>query len=56
MTSDIKQVERFIMDNSVYLLNMFEKKVDSFITNKNKKQSDSSFRQENNRIDPSTFF
>jgi hypothetical protein len=39
-TSDIKQVERFMFDNSVYMLNMFEKKVDSFINLKSKKLRD----------------
>lgn len=40
LTSDIKQVERFMLDNSVYLLNMFEKKIDSFVSTKTKKQRD----------------
>lgn len=37
-TSDIKQAERFMYDNSIYMLNMFEKKIDSFINLKSKKQ------------------
>jgi hypothetical protein len=32
--SDVKLAERFFFENSIYLLNMFEKKVDSFINNK----------------------
>jgi hypothetical protein len=34
--SDIKLAERFIFESSIYLLNMFEKKIDSFIQNKTK--------------------
>jgi hypothetical protein len=59
LTSDIKLVERFMFDNSIYLLNMFEKKVDSFITTKTKKQKEKELaiiRQDNNRIDPVNFF
>ena len=58
-SSDIKQVERFMFDNSIYLLNMFEKKIDSFINTKTKKQREKDlnvYRQENNRCDPNTFF
>ena len=32
--SDIRFSERFIFENSIYLLNMFEKKVDSFLVNR----------------------
>lgn len=35
--SDIKLAERFFFENSIYLLNMFEKKLDSFINSKPKK-------------------
>ncbi len=48
-----------MFDNSIYMLNMFEKKVDSFINVKSKKQREKELslnRQENNRIDPNTFF
>lgn len=38
--SDIKLAERLIFENSIYLLNMFDKKVDSFITNKTKQARD----------------
>jgi hypothetical protein len=32
--SEVKLAERFFFENSIYLLGMFEKKVDSFISNK----------------------
>lgn len=35
--SDVKLAERFFFENSIYLLNMFEKKLDSFINSKPKK-------------------
>ena len=57
-TSDIKQVQRFMFDNSVYLLNMFQKKVDSFIGSKNKQSKEKDLqhiRQTNYRLDPANF-
>lgn len=35
--SDVKLAERFFFENSIYLLNMFEKKLDSFINSKSRK-------------------